>query len=92
MENTNVVLVEQRESTPVGFVSVMILCGIVALIASYFWQIVIIAGLIFTGSVLWMLFRDQQLRAKELAVRADEQNNQYLMGDERGVFGEGSQR
>ncbi len=91
--NTNVVLVEQRDTTSVGALPVLILCGICAVIIAYFWQIVIIAGLSLVAFVAWLLFRDQQLRSRELSMRADEQNRMYLAGDERGVFGEqGHQR
>lgn len=87
--NTNVVVVGQgQEPVSIGFVHVMLLCAFVAFVASYFWQIVIIALIGFVGFIFWTLFRDQELRAKELAARADEQNLLYMQGDPRGVYGD----
>lgn len=91
--NTNVVVVERSENAPLGFVGVFVILGLICVVVTYFWQIVIFAGLVFVGFVIWLLFRDQQLRNKELSARADEQNRMYLEGDQRGVFGyEGPQR
>lgn len=82
------ILIEQRDTTSVGALPVLILCGICAVIVAYFWQIVILAGLVLVGTVVRLLIRDQQLRAEELSVRADEQNRMFLDGDERGVYGD----
>lgn len=93
--NTNVVVIDQNQQAPFGFVSVMIVCGFVALVLHFFWYIVAIAAIGLTGFIFWLLFRDQKLRNMELSVRADEQNSQYLAGDPRGIFGdnhEGSQQ
>jgi len=85
----NVVVVEQqRDPISIGIGPVLCLIAIIAVVATYFWQILAIAGVLFTGFVLWMLWRDQQLRARDLAVRADEQNRQFLQGDPRGIFGD----
>lgn len=84
----NTVIVGQRDEVSFGIGPLFCLIAIIAFAVMYFWQIVAIAGVMFVASVLWMLFRDQQLRAQELAVRADEQNQQVLQGDLRGMYGD----
>lgn len=86
--NTNVVIVDQNQQAPFGFVAVMIVCGFVALVLHFFWYIVAVAAIGLTVFVFWLLFQEQQLRSREVSVRAQEQNSQYLAGDPRGIFGD----
>lgn len=85
----NVVIVQQsaREPFNFGFVPMLICVGFLCLIINYFWQIVAVAAVVLVMFVFYLLFRDQQLRRRELAMRADEQNRQFLAGDPRGVYG-----
>lgn len=86
----NVVVVEQqREPANFGFVAALLLAGMVALLVQYFWHIVIVVGLILTVAVVHLLVQDHRLRAREVALRADEQNRLFLQGDPRGVYGDG---
>lgn len=82
--NQNVVIVQQSQPQAFGFVALMIVCGIVALIIKYFWFI-LFAALILGG--LLMYYRST-LEPRRLAATAELQNKQYLVGDPRGTFGE----
>lgn len=84
----NVVVVQQREPVTVGLISMLLLAGVIALIIQYFWYIVILALVGFVSFVFWLLLRDHQLRARSIAVRADEQNRMFLAGDPRGMYGD----
>lgn len=85
--HNTVVVEQQREPIVLGGVAMFLLIGILALIVQFFWQIVIVLGFVLTVFVVWLLWRDQQLRARDIALRADEQNRMVLEGDERGIYG-----
>jgi hypothetical protein len=89
MTNNQVVVVNQGDEMSFGFVPLMVVCGVVALIINYFWPILIVSSLLVAASLLWRASILERRRAAVLAARAERQDRQFLAGDERGVFGEG---
>lgn len=84
-----VVINQQADPVSFGFIPVMILCGVFALIITYFWQVLFVSALILAASLLWRAMAMERRRAEALRTNADRQDRMYLAGDERGVFGEG---
>lgn len=87
-QQNNMIVVGQTQPVGFGAVALFILCGTIAVIAQYFWQIIAFAACVLVIFVFCLLFGDQQLRRRELAMRADEQNRQFLEGDLRGLYGD----
>ena len=87
--SNQVVVIQQQKLDPIsfGFVPVMILCGVVALVITYFWQILFVT-LAVGGIYLahrWIQVKRQA--DQELADRAVTQNQMFLAGDVRGTVG-----
>lgn len=87
--NTQIVVVEQqREPFEFGFVPVMIVCGMVALVVTHFWQIVAVSALILAAVMVLRAMSTQERRERGLRERADRQDRMFAAGDPRGVFGD----
>lgn len=85
--NQNTIVIDGGQQAPFGFIPVLIVCGFIALVIHFFWYIVAVGTIGLTGFIFWLLWRDQQLRSRELLARAKEQDRQYLAGDPRGTYG-----
>lgn len=86
--NTNVVVIEQRQTPEFGFVALMIVCGIVALIIKYFWFILAGAALAVVLMLVWKSSQQLVARDRRLAAQAELQNRQVHTGDPRGTYGD----
>lgn len=87
--NNNVVVVEQdRQPVAIGLFAVLLLAAFVGLVIAYFWQILVISGLLLAAVWVSRSFDAQRRREQAICDRADRQDRLYLEGDPRGIFGE----
>lgn len=85
----NVVVVQQHDKDiEVGFITLMLLAGVIALVIQYFWAVATVFALIGASVFIYMRLTEQALRSRKLAVDADRQNRQFLQGDPRGMYGD----
>lgn len=87
-DNTQVVIVDQSEQMPFGLVSLLIICGFVALAIEYFWQLIAIAFIVYVAVHVYRRFKAEDARQRQLLADAELQNRQFIAGDPRGIYGD----
>lgn len=84
VNNTQVVVIGQ-EPAEFGFVPLMIVCGVVALIVTNFWQILTVSAVLLAIFMLWRAVSIERRRENALRARADQQDAAFLATGDLGV-------
>lgn len=89
-KNTQIVVIgQQQEPAEFGFVPLMIVCGVVALIVSNFWQILTVSAVLLAIFMLWRAVSIERRKENALRARADQQHAMFMATGDLGVRDEG---
>ena len=86
--NHYVIVGAQPQPTNLGIGAVFGFLALIALIATYFWQIFLIVVAVGVCLIAWLLLSDSRLKRDALAYDADRQNRLFIAGDPRGIYGD----